>query len=264
VIAAAPLLLALATQDPASQPAVDVRALVDRVVTAYGGPRALKKLDAYRIEGRLSGEAADVPGHDHDGEHANKALPADRRVQRDFAAPDRMRIEVRHGTRTELRLLDGARGWRSTGDKQQEVRGFHGQAMQAQLLRATAPWALVHYRDQLTAEDRRERDGKPHQVLRYRRGDLRVDYWVELGSARVTRVETIQGEGAMQLHFATSLEDFRKVDGVLVPHLEHNFVRGNQAGTTHVERVRFGVKGLGPFSPGEPSSTPAASRPALP
>lgn len=242
---AVPLLLVLAQAAPTSQPAVDIQALVDRVVKAYGGTKAIQKLEAYRLEGSVS---ASTPGKEG-------------RLRRDFVAPDKLRVTVTSASRSDLRLLDGTRSWRGGKDRLQEARGFRHQAMQAQFLRSAVPWALVRYRDQLHVEGPRELEGKSFQVLRYTHGEgLRVDYWIEGSTHRVTRVETILGEGAMQLFFATEYDDFRPVDGVQVPFVERNFVRGDHAGTTQVERVTFGAKGLGPFTPVAPSSAPAPAK----
>ncbi len=213
----------------------EIDALVAQVVKAYGGKKAIKKLEAFRLEGALSAHIRGKEG----------------RLRRDFVAPGKLRVDIVYPDKAELRIVAGNRGWRGSPEKLSGVQGFPMQAMVGQLLRSAPPWALVHHRDKLALVGPREHDGVKYTVLRLVYGaGLDVDFWIEAKTQRVDRTEAIMQAPGMQLFFVTRYRDFKKVKGVLVPFTEENWVRGRHAGTTRVESVRFGRKGLGPFEPG--------------
>lgn len=215
--------------------ASDLGALLDSVVETYGGPRAVARMQAYRVRAEVD---------------ARRQGGAAGRVTRDFQAPDRLRVEIAYPRAAEVRILDGDRGWRGDDGRLQRVDGPPRTAMEYQLLRSEIPWVFVHHRSRM--EDRGEafrqgaacrRVGLPWSQ------DLDLTYWVDAASRRVVWVEgTVRFPGG-QTGFATDYGDFRRVEGLLVPFLEENYAGGAHTGTTRIREVVFGAEGLGPFDP---------------
>lgn len=214
--------------------AADLGALLDSTVETYGGPRAAARMQAHRIEAELDARPQGGTG----------------RVTRDFAAPDRLRVEIAYPQATEVRILNGDRGWRGDDTRLQRVEGPPKTAMEYQLLRSAIPWVFVHHRARLEDRGEASRGG-----VAYRRvglpwsAALDLTYWIDPVNRRVVWVEGIVRFPGGQTGFATGYDDFRRVEGLLVPFVEANYAGGGHTGTTRVRTVAFGPADLGPFDP---------------
>jgi hypothetical protein len=226
--------LLFAVSAPLTQ-ASDLGALLDSVVETYGGPRAAARMQAYRVKAEVD---------------ARRQGSAPGRVTRDFQAPDRLRVEIAYPQATEVRILNGARGWRGDDGRLERVEGPPRTAMEYQLLRSEIPWVFVHHRARF--EDRGD---AAREAVAYRRvglpwsPELDLTYWIDAASRRVVWVEGSVRFPGGQTGFATRYGDFRRVEGLLVPFLEENYAGGAHTGTTRVREVVFGADGLGPFDP---------------
>lgn len=215
--------------------------LLARVETAYGGPAAVAKMDAYRVVGRLTKMMGGGEG----------------RIVRDYRAPAALRVAISYPTHDELRILDGPVGWRGDGPDMRPAEGPLYDSMMYHLLRSDLPGALLRNRDRIVGLGEQEREGAIYQVLVMPWSEtLEMKYWVDPSSARVIRAEGVLKAGPMILDFAAEYGDFRVVDGVLVPFLEANFASGNRVATTTIESVVFSPDDLGPFAPARPLVVP--------
>jgi hypothetical protein len=210
---------------------------LDRVLSsieaAYGGAEAVKRLDSYRLEGRVDRIAGDSG-----------------QVIRDYLAPDRMKVGIVYPDRTEVRLVVGDEAWhfgRSGGAK---VRGSFRAAMVYQLLRSSVPGVLLRNRDRLEDRGLVEHAGGAHRMLAIRWSeDLEMRYWVEVGTNRVTHVEGTLRMGSRDTVFATEYRDFRTVEGALFPFREKNYASGRHVADTITDTVTVGISDPGPFEP---------------
>jgi hypothetical protein len=214
--------------------ASDTDAILASIARAYGGPAAVERLDAFRIEGEVRAHVR--------GETA--------RVRRDVLGADRLRVTLEYPGRTEVRILQGERGWRGTEAEQLPVAGLPHLAMVYQLIRSTVPRSLMHHRSHIVQAGVRTEAGGRYLLLRFDgKQGLSIDFWVEDISRRVTRVEGTLASDTVKMSFATRYGDFRDVDGLLFPHSEENLVGGRHAGSTTIQSVSFSAGDLGPFAP---------------
>lgn len=213
--------------------ASEIDPLVDAVVSAYGGPAAVKKLEAFRVE-------ADV----------QSAMQGLGKARRDYRAPDRLRVEIAYPATKEVRVLDGVNGWRGDASKLGRVEGAPKLAMVYQLLRSTVPESLVLHRARLVDRGTKAKDGAEYRVLGLPwSAELDLTFWIDPKTHRVAWVEGAIQAGPMKTNFATQYGTFQVVEGVLVPFSEENYASGQHTGTTTVREVRFAPKDLGPFDP---------------
>ncbi len=219
--------------------AADLNTLLDSVVQAYGGPAAAALLQTHRVEADVVARMRGATG----------------RVRRDFRAPDKLRVEIRYPDATEVRVLNGDSGWRGDAGQLRRVQGLPELAMVYQLLRSGVPWVFVHHRKKIEDRGTVRRGGSEFRVvgLPWSPG-LDLTFWIDSANRRVRRVEALLRDRGQQSLFATEYDDFRRVDGVLVPFAEENFASGHHTGTTRVRAVTFGPQGLGPFDPGTPAT----------
>ncbi len=219
---------------PAPARGGDLAALVESVVRVYGGPQAAAKMRACRVDAEVRALLRGATG----------------RVRREFLAPDRLRVEIAYPGVTEVRILNGKRGWRGDAGRLRRVTGLPLLAMRYQLLRSALPWVLVEHRGLLEDRGSRRRGGQDYRLVGLPWSmELDLTYWVNTISRRVERVEAVLRTGPVHALFATEYREFRRVKGVLVPFTEENYANGRHTGTTRILSVTFGPPGMGPFDP---------------
>ena len=214
------LALVAAVKDPADG-SPSVHALVERCVSAYGGPRALAR--AARVR-----EVGTVTSLLHPGVVG--------RIGRAWSRPGRLRIEVDFPAEPgELRVLSGDRGWRGG----QEVSGPYLDSMRLQAARLDLPALLRERERDLVDRGTQSMDGRKVRVLALAIGpSLMVEAWLDPATGRILRSRSA-GSGGGPLEFVTTYEDHRVVDGVLVAFREVNWANGRTTGETVLQEVSF-------------------------
>ncbi|HSB21023.1 MAG TPA: hypothetical protein VLD85_13520 [Anaeromyxobacteraceae bacterium] len=209
------LALALAAGPPES-----VSSLVDRVVQAYGGRRALAGFGA-RVE---------------EGETTSLLHPGQRgRVRRVVTPGGSLRVEIRFPDgEEEVRVLHRGRGTRNGVD----VTGSPPHAaMVLQAVRLDLPLLLQRGRRRIVDRGMQEREGRPLRVLELPlAGGLVVEADVDPSSGRILRSAGSMEQGP---RFATGYSDFRKVKGILVPFREENWAQETRTGDTVLQKVEI-------------------------
>jgi hypothetical protein len=219
---------------PAAVSLAELDPLIESIVAAYGGHEAVARLEAFRVEAQVTARMRGATG----------------KVRRDFQAPDRLRVEIAYPNGTEVRVLDGERGWRGDDRQLKRVDGLPNVAMVYQALRSAVPWVFVHHRKILEDRGRREWQGNGYRLVGLPLGtSLDLTYWIDAASRRVTRVDGVLKARGAQTVFGTAYGDFRRVEGLLFPFTEDNFASGHHTGKTKVLSVAFSPGDLGPFDP---------------
>jgi hypothetical protein len=246
---AAALLAALALAAPSAPhaaPPADPRALIAQVLTAYGGRDALEKVHSYRMEGDLLNL------------HHNESSP----TVRIFARPDRLKILIGYEGASEVRLVDGTKGWRSSGgDPLEPSEGPMLGAMLLQAARADVPWFLMENVTDARVIDPIERKGAQLLGLEFAMGfglDFRV--YVHPVTHRVVMSQGDLTHAGAYTHFETMYSDFRDVSGILFAFREENWASDVQTGVTTIRRIVANPKlrdgeFLPPALPGAKSTT---------
>ncbi len=226
----------LATGRGAPAPATDAppaaaRALIARVVDAYGGRAALQRVHAYRIEGTLF----------------SSLRHTDSPTVREFERPGRLRVRIDYANGSELRVVDGARGWRNEGGG--PVVPAHGPMLDAMVLqaaRAAVPWILME-----RAVAPTDVDGVSAPGVEIPLGDgLALRAWVDPATHRVLLSQGTLDHGGMRTHFETKYGDFHRVNGVWFAYDEENWASGAPTGHTSITRVTLNPElPAGTFAP---------------
>ena len=201
-------------------PVEKLDAFVARIVAAYGGEDALKRVKSLRETGTL-----DSP--------RGKA-----KTLRLFTPPGRLRVQIDYAEgKGEIRILDGESAFRS-GEK---VQGPPRDAMVLQAARLDLPFLLLRSRAKLVDLGDLDRDGKTLRGIGIPlENGLNVAVTVDPKSARIVRSEgALPGPGGQQIRFATDYADFKPVQGVLFAFHEANFASGQQTGVTTLEKIEL-------------------------
>lgn len=203
--------------------AESVDSVVRRAVDAYGGEKALEKARHIRQFGTTTSIMR--PG-------------AKGTIQREFTAPDRLRVQVVFPGDIEIRIYDGKDGWRSG----RKVDGPPFDAMVLQAARIAMPLNLLRNRKKLVDRGTGSVDGKAVRTLELPLGGgltLTVDIDPESGRIVRSAGRGGSGTGRPSLEFVTGYSDYRKVGEVLFAHREGNFANGVVTGETVLERIEL-------------------------
>ncbi len=215
--------LAAAPAAPAPGPNAAARALIARVVEAYGGRAALARVHAYRLEGTLFSSMR----------HTESP------TVRVFERPDRLKVRIDYASGAELRLVAGGRGWRNEGGG--PVEPAHGPMLDAMVLqaaRAAVPWILMEHEKEARAIDATDVDGVRAPGVEIPLGEgLAFRAWIDPATSRVLRSQGTLERGALRTHFETKYSDFHRVNGVWFAFDEENWASGAPTGHTSVTRV---------------------------
>ncbi len=211
--------LALSLCAAVASPAPALDHLVSRIVTSYGGERAISGFKAFRETGTLESPRGSA------------------RTVRVLAPPDRLRVEITYeGGNGEVRVLDRRNSWRNG----EPVEGPPRDAMVLQAARLDLPGLLLRNRDVLVDLGNVKRGGKTWRAIGIPMpGNLNVALTIDPKTARIVRSEGELPMGESQVRFATDYSDFRKVDGVLFAFHEVNYASGQQTGVTRLEKIEL-------------------------
>jgi hypothetical protein len=214
-----PCLFLLLAPPARAAPSPELRGLVRKCVAAYGGQKALGLLAHLAEEGTVTSVL-------HPG--------ATGRIARTYVRPSGLRVEIQYPDKpAEVRVLDGARGWRS-GD---EVTGPLLLSMVLQAARLDLPALLAAGEAKVQDRGSWQHEGRSLRVLALPiQPGVEVEAGIDPATGRILRSRgTATGE--MPLEFVTTYADFRRVEGALVPFREGNWANGQATGGTTLQRV---------------------------
>lgn len=200
------------------------RAVVDRVIDAYGGADAIAAVNSHRQEGMLV--ARNGGGHGQ--------------VTRISKGMGSLSVLVSYPTRSEIRIVEDGSGWRGTSpETMAQVDGPLRLAMVAQAARAHLPRIMVDFRDGFRLLPPTA-DGAVVLALTVTQGlDLRM--FVDPETSYIVRSESVFTEMGGPFGFATNYSDFRTVDGVVFAFQEETFASG-----VHTASLVLGTVQLNP------------------
>jgi len=196
--------------------------VLKRALDAYGGLPELQRRNARVEEGRVTSAMQ--------GGQAG-------RLSRTFERPRRLRVEIAYpGQEAEVRVLDGARGWRNGIEVSGTVKWA---AMVLQAARMDLPRLLAEERVKLVDGGSVKRDGRRLRAVTLPLGEgMTLTAEIDPETGRILRSSGKMDAGpGMALEFATLYSDFRRVEGVLVPFREANFAQGQRTGDTVLRRA---------------------------
>lgn len=217
VVVCAVLLAFVVALPSAAADADGARALVERVLAAYGGRDKLASVQRLHAVGTTSSLRTGTRG------------PSERW----FAPPDRLRIDIAYSPDyRESRILDGAQSWKDGAPSNEPFRA----AMVLQAARFRLPLLLAErpVRDAGEISDA----GRALRVLSVDLGGgMTLDVMVDPASARIEQSRGVVAFGGQTMEFATRYGDFRKVGDLLFAHRERHYAMGMNTGETVLSRI---------------------------
>lgn len=186
-------------------------ALVDKVLTAYGGAAAWEKVASFRQTGRVVSSMRSGEG----------------KLDREWQRPDKLRVEIVYPSHTEVRVVDGDHGTQNG----KEATGMGLDAMRLQAARLALPLLLAQKRSEL-------KSAGANQIEIPLSGAMSITITVDPTSGHILK-SVGKAEG---IEFTTSYGDFKTVDGLLFAFREENTAQGMPTGTNEISKAEVGFR----------------------
>jgi hypothetical protein len=196
------------------------------MIDRYGGAAALEKLNApYSQHWDLVAMTSNEKGTD----------------QRTIDLPRMLTVELTYPSKSEKRILDGDSG-EKIYDKTRHVavNGPGLMAMKLQRMRLYNPLLL----QQRAAKIEVTEDSDAYYRLTLHEGGLTTDYYVNRQTLLIDKVTgTLQING-MAMSFLTEYRDYKKVEGVMLPHTEIKYAGNVNTAVLTLRETHFGSGSL--------------------
>lgn len=185
-------------------------ALVDKVLTVYGGAAAWEKVASFRETGRVVSAMRSGEG----------------KLDREWQRPDKLRVEIVYPSHTEVRVVDGDHGTQNG----KAATGMGLDAMRLQAARLALPLLLAQKKSEL-------KSAGPNTIEIPLPGSMSITVTIDPATGHILK-SVGKAEG---IEFTTSYGDFKTVDGLLFAFREENTAQGMPTGTNEIARaeVRF-------------------------
>ena len=193
--------------------------IVQGVVEAYGGHDQLMAVEAVRLHATMRA----------------RTTGQDAAVIRIAEGPSHLKVMIHYPSRVEIRVVDGAKGWRGTTPQNMtEVRGPQWAAMALQAARSNIPWILLEY--PITAVSSLGNGIVGLELSPAE--DLRLRALVDTDSYHIVASESVLSVGSMEMVFRTEYSDFREFEGLLFAYHEENYAAGTHTASVQIESLQ--------------------------
>lgn len=220
IIAVLVCLLPAACQKP--QPLGDM--WQDRMVKAHGGRDALKRVTSLVFTGTISTR----------GDTGAVSLA--------LTDSGGLRTTMRYGKRFEERILQGSRGWRDFGSGFEEAAGPSLAAMIFQYNHLFLPMGLLNGRYKVVYGEKKSGDRTfPVLELSGRSGPP-MAVIIDPESGLIHQVNGRITVGNQEVFMGVGYRDYRKVNGVMLPHRIINYVNKNAVAESRYETLAVNRK----------------------
>lgn len=200
-----------------------VASFVKEVIAAYGGEEQLAQIKTVYAKGAIEAFMRGDKGTS----------------TRWFKRPRKLRAELRYQKSSELRLLNGYRGWR--GSSMETLREVHGPpylAMAYQVKHLDLPFGFLDRGYKITYLGRETLRDVPVETLQLEDNEgtvMRV--YVDAATRLIVKVAGTFGTGLGGAELAAEFADFRDVQGVKFPFKITNYSGGNRIAETAVTEI---------------------------
>ncbi len=201
--------------------------ITSKIINAYGGSAAVERARTIYAKGTIKAFMRGGSG------------TYVRYMKRD----GKLRVETNYTMSSELRLLDGKRGWRGMDNSPlEESEGPPLQAMLYQYKEVDILYGLLKDRFVMRDEGTSKVGSADVYVLDLEDADkIPMKIYVDRKSYRILRTEGYFSMGGQITSLGSEYSDFRKVDGLLMPYKITNFAAGQTISETRIKEYRLNV-----------------------
>ncbi|MCF6330446.1 MAG: hypothetical protein L3I99_02710 [Sulfurimonas sp.] len=197
------LLMALLFFSVANAKELDKQLIINKMIDTYGGEEKLLQLLNYKQTWNIEFMSSDNSGFD----------------KREIIMPDYLRTEIIYPNKTEIRVLNKNSAIKIFSGKTTPIKGPMINAVKLQLMRLYSPLVLKSKLDNITVSQ-----NSKQYIFELEKSGVKVEYIVSKKTLLIEKTIGRLQMGPQQLEFLTKYEEYKSVNGVMVPHKEIKFV----------------------------------------
>ena len=198
--------------------------VIDKVIAAYGGRERLSKVKAIAAEGRITAIMRNDEGA----------------YRRTLRRDGNLFVDIVYSRSSERRILHKDKGYRGTGGKMEEVSGPRLLAMVYQYNELNLPYGLLDDTFKVISLRKDAVNGETVQVLRLAdRTGNQMDVSVNAGNYRIMKCEGFFVMGTESTSLSAEFDNFKTVDGVLLPFKVINYAGGMKISVTSIDHYQI-------------------------
>lgn len=192
--------------------------VIDKMIEAYGGEKKLLQLNSYEQVWSVEFMNSDKSGFDN----------------RTVKIPHNLKIKIIYPDKTEVRILTKNSAKKIFTNRVQDVKGPMADAMRLQLLRLYHPLELKRRVDNLKLTQNQKQ-----YILALKNGKIAVEFIISKKDSLIEKVIGRLQMGPKQMEFLTKYEDYKAVNGVMVPHKEIKYVGSMNTAIMELKEIKF-------------------------
>ncbi len=197
---------------------ISTKEVIDKMIEAYGTKEKLLKANSYKQSWSAEFMTSNKSGFDN----------------RVVELPNNLRVEIVYPDRKETRVLTKNLAKKIYGDREVEAKGPMLDAMKLQLMRLYNPLELKKRVDNITINE-----NSNQYMLTLKDGDISMEYILSKKSYLVEKVIGRLHMGSQQMEFLTKYEDYKEINGVMVPHREIKFAGSTNTAVLTLKSMEF-------------------------
>lgn len=196
------------------------KVLVDKIIEAYGGREAVQDVRSVYAKGTIKAFVLDDSGS----------------YVRYFERGMMLRVNIMYTRSTEERILNGTRGYESSGRGFSQVTGARYLAMLYQYKQLDLPYGLLKDENKLTYEGEADVNGIRTRVLGLQSPEgPPMKVYVDAERYLIIKVSGIFEMGPTTMVLSAEFSDFRETGGTMMPYRITNYAGGQKIAETTIE-----------------------------
>ncbi len=202
--------------------ALDVKALLTKIIHAYGGKETIESITTVYAKGKINALM-----RKNKGEYFMY-----------FKRDRKLRSEILYSRSPEIRILNGSRGWRGTGkDPLPEVGSNRYLAMAFQYKRLDLPYGLLKNAYKIKQAGPVLINGKNIRVLELTDSEgPQMKIYIDPENFHIVKVSGYFNMGNFTTELSAEYSDFRVLNGTPFPYKIINYAGGHKVGETIIEK----------------------------
>lgn len=192
--------------------------IIDNMISAYGGEKALQQLNNYNQVWHIETKTTDTNGTD----------------ERIVNMPSSLTTKLTYPHKSEMRILHNDFGIKKYGDRESQAKGPMLDAMKLQLMRLYSPLVLQSKKEKikLLSQDK-------YYKLILHQGSITAEYFVSKTTYLIEKVIGRLTIGSQQMEFLTFYDDYKDVNGVMIPYIEIKYAGNVNTAIMHLKETNF-------------------------
>ncbi len=224
-------------QSTEARSAENVESLTADIIKAYGGRKDIENVRSVYMKGEIKALAFDDRGT----------------YEYYFKRGGKLRVNIRYSRSTEERILNGNKGYESSGTGFSAVSDMQYLGIVYQYRQIDLPYALLKDTYRISYEGRTEVNGREAYVLGLSASEgPQLKIYVDTRSFFILRVSGFFPMDGGSMTLSAAFSDFRKVQGIALPYKITNFAGKEEIAETVVEKYEInGAIADSVFQPGD-------------